>query len=61
MGKSEMLLYNIYFYNEYVDCADSGYCQSPFFKIKRLTFVKQNDIFRLTDVELQERENDDFK
>ena len=56
-----MLLYNIYFYNEYVDCADSGYCQSPFFKIKRLTFVKQNDIFRLTDVELQERENDDFK
>ena len=24
-------------------------------------FVKQNDIFRLTDVELQERENDDFK
>ena len=56
-----MLLYNIYFYNDYVDCADSGYCQSPFFKIKRLTFVKQNDIFRLTDVELQERENDDFK
>jgi hypothetical protein len=51
MGKSEMLLYNIYFYNEYVDCADSGYCQSPFFKIKRLTLVKQNAIFRLTDVE----------
>ena len=49
-----MLLYNIFF--EYVECADSGYCQSPFFKIKRLTFVKQSDIFRLTDVERQERQ-----
>ena len=51
-----MLLDNIYFYNEYVDCADSGYYQSPFFKIKRLTLVKQNVIFRLTDVERQERQ-----
>ncbi len=50
-----MLLFNIYFIMNMGLC---GFWLLPesVFKIKRLTFVKQSDIFRLTDVERQERQ-----